>query len=94
MLFGKFHVMGSSQGPRHRLREVLELHARSKARTFVEAYRLQNKVSAIGPKAAPMSVQSGPWMMAYLAANHMVCNRWFAPLPTDTQPNRLMGMGL
>jgi phospholipase C len=60
---------------------------------FVEAYRVQNEVSAIGPKAAPMSVQNRPWMMDYFAANHLVCNRWFAPLPTDTQPNRLMALG-
>jgi phospholipase C len=29
-------------------------------------------------------------MMDYFAKRHMVCNRWFAPLPTDTYPNRLM----
>jgi D-arabinose 1-dehydrogenase-like Zn-dependent alcohol dehydrogenase len=46
MLFGKFHIMGSSQGPRHRLREVLELHLRSKARTFVEEYTLDDAGAA------------------------------------------------
>ena len=46
MLFGKFHIMGSSQGPRHRLREVLELHLRSKARTFVEEFSLDDAGTA------------------------------------------------
>ena len=59
---------------------------------FVEAYRQQNNVSAIGTKAAPMSIQNRPWMMDYFASNHLVCNQWFAPLPTDTQPNRLMAL--
>jgi D-arabinose 1-dehydrogenase-like Zn-dependent alcohol dehydrogenase len=40
MLFGKFRIMGSSQGPRHRLREALELHRRAKAKTMVETYGL------------------------------------------------------
>jgi D-arabinose 1-dehydrogenase-like Zn-dependent alcohol dehydrogenase len=40
MVFGKFTIRGSSQGPRERLPEVLELHARSGARTHVEAYDL------------------------------------------------------
>ena len=31
-------------------------------------------------------------MIDYFAANHTVCSRWFAPLPTDTQPNRLMAL--
>jgi phospholipase C len=28
----------------------------------------------------------------FLARNFCVCNRWFAPLPAGTQPNRLMAM--
>lgn len=62
-------------------------------RGFVEAYRLQAELSSVPKKADPMSVQKDPWMMGYLAAHHMVCNQWFAPLPTDTQPNRLMSLG-
>ena len=61
-------------------------------RGFVEAYRLQANGSAIPKKAHPMAVQKGPWMMDYFAANHMICSQWFAPLPTDTQPNRLMAL--
>ena len=46
MSFGKFKIMGSSQGPRHRLREVLELHTRSKSRVIVEEYALDDAVAA------------------------------------------------
>lgn len=46
MLFGKFKIMGSSQGPRHRLREVLALHARAKVRTMVEEYSLDEAAIA------------------------------------------------
>lgn len=28
----------------------------------------------------------------FLARNFLVCDRWFAPLPASTQPNRLMAM--
>jgi phospholipase C len=30
---------------------------------------------------------------AFLADNYTVCDNWFAPIPTSTQPNRLMAMG-
>jgi phospholipase C len=61
-------------------------------RGFVEAYRQESGVSVVPRNAAPMSVQNKPWMIDYFAANHTVCSRWFAPLPTDTQPNRLMAL--
>lgn len=46
MSFGKFTIMGSSQGPRNRLREVLELHQRSGSRVIVEEYELDDAVAA------------------------------------------------
>jgi phospholipase C len=61
-------------------------------RGFVEAYRIEGNVSAVPTKAAPMAVQAAPWMMEYFATNHLVCDRWFAPLPADTQPNRLVAL--
>ena len=61
-------------------------------RGFVEAYRLESGTSKVPKQAAPMSIQNRPWMMDYFAANHTICNRWFAPLPADTQPNRLMSL--
>jgi phospholipase C len=30
---------------------------------------------------------------AFLADNYAICDHWFAPLPTSTQPNRLMATG-
>jgi len=30
---------------------------------------------------------------AFLADNYAICDNWFAPIPTSTQPNRLMAMG-
>jgi phospholipase C len=31
-------------------------------------------------------------MTSFLARNFLVCDRWFAPVPADTQPNRLMAL--
>jgi dehydrogenase len=46
LVFGKLSVLGSCQGPRERLREMLELHRRIGARTIVEAYRLDDALAA------------------------------------------------
>ena len=46
MVFGKFQIFGSSQGPRHRLAEMLALHLRSGAHTQVEAYPLSRASDA------------------------------------------------
>ena len=46
MVFGKFTVVGSSQGPRVRLREVLELHARAGVKTTVETFPLDDALEA------------------------------------------------
>jgi phospholipase C len=58
---------------------------------FVEA-RILIKSNRVPGRAEPMSLHDAPLMMDYFARRHMVCNRWFAPLPTDTQPNRLMAL--
>lgn len=52
MVFGKFTIFGSCQGPRRRLKEVLELHERTGARTIVEAYRLDEALRAFGRVAS------------------------------------------
>jgi alcohol dehydrogenase len=52
MVMGKFVVRGSSQGPRERLREVLELHARSSAQTIVEPHPLEDALRAFGRVAS------------------------------------------
>lgn len=80
-------------------RDLIDLQIRSRGssraidmRGFVEAYRREGDVSAIPTHAAPMSIQNRPWMFEYFARHHLICSRWFAPLPTDTQPNRLMSL--
>jgi len=57
---------------------------------FVEAYRQLIGTNRVPTKAEPMGLQDAPLMMDYFAKRHMVCNRWFSPLPTDTHPNRFM----
>jgi len=59
---------------------------------FVEAYyrrttvnwtRTPEPMGFLPPDQAPIT--------DFLAGNYAVCDRWFAPLPTSTLPNRLMG---
>jgi phospholipase C len=38
----------------------------------------------LGPAAAPVT--------AFLARNFTICDHWFAPIPTDTHPNRMMAL--
>jgi D-arabinose 1-dehydrogenase-like Zn-dependent alcohol dehydrogenase len=52
MVFGKLTIFGSCQGPRHRLREVLELHSRVGARTIVERYGLDEAPTAYAKVAS------------------------------------------
>lgn len=55
-------------------------------RSYVERTRSRVKrpppMGFLKPKGAPIS--------GFLAAEHTVCDRWFSPLPTGTQPNRAM----
>ncbi len=74
------------------LRGVASETAPITMRGFVEAYRQEIGVGVVPSRAAPMSIQNKPWMMDYFAAHHTICSRWFAPLPADTQPNRLMSL--
>ena len=46
MIFGNRRVVGSSQGPRQRLPEVLELHRRARVKTLVETYSLDEALTA------------------------------------------------
>ena len=47
MIFGKLRIVGSSQGPRNRLPEVIELHRRAKVKTIVESYSLDEAPAAL-----------------------------------------------
>lgn len=58
---------------------------------FVTSYASKFPVSAGNPPV-PMSYFSGEDLpaMDFFARQYCVCDRWFAALPTGTQPNRLM----
>lgn len=55
---------------------------------FVEAYyRATGSKVNDPPPMGFLSPADAP-MSSFLAAQYAVCDNWFAPLPTDTQPNR------
>jgi phospholipase C len=60
---------------------------------FVESYLKANGLSDL-MKPPPMGILKPDHVpiTGFLAQQYMVCNRWFAPLPTSTHPNRLMAM--
>ncbi|HEY7376210.1 MAG TPA: alkaline phosphatase family protein, partial [Polyangia bacterium] len=59
---------------------------------FVKAYETYSLSTGL-PNPPPMRVMTPPLLpvTSFLADQYMVCDRWFAPLPTSTFPNRLMG---
>jgi phospholipase C len=62
---------------------------------FVESYRQFMNVPRVKTKAPPMGfMKDGTQVPAlnFFAENFTVCDHWFAPLPADTQPNRLMAL--
>lgn len=62
---------------------------------FVESYRRFMNVPRVKTKAPPMGfMKDGNQVrtLDFFAENFTVCDRWFAPLPADTQPNRLMAL--
>jgi phospholipase C len=64
-------------------------------RGFVEAYRQLIGSASVKKKAEPMAFMDGPGsvpMIDVFGGQFTVCTRWFAPLPADTQPNRLMAL--
>jgi phospholipase C len=60
-------------------------------RGFVEAYYTETTVTRTS-HPEPMGFLAAPElpMTYFLAENFAVCDAWFAPLPTNTQPNRIM----
>jgi phospholipase C len=58
---------------------------------FVEAYdRFTTATRTVQPYPMGFLPASSVWATSFLATNFAVCDRWFAPIPTSTQPNRLM----
>ncbi len=57
---------------------------------FVDAYVTYTQHRA--QHSPPMGYfdSRGAWMSSFLAREYCVCDRWFTPLPADTQPNRCM----
>ena len=60
---------------------------------FVRAYEDSSGTSGVlqPPPLAILKPEAVP-MTSFLAREYAACDRWFAPLPTSTQPNRLMAM--
>lgn len=57
---------------------------------FVKAYVEYTQHVTSQPPPMGYFDSHGAWMSSFLARNFCVCDRWFTPLPADTQPNRLM----
>lgn len=65
-------------------------------RGFVEAYYQMDEMKNIGPEATPppmgfFTPKEVP-ITSFFARQFAVCDKWFACLPADTQPNRLMAL--
>jgi phospholipase C len=71
--------------------------------TVTDDYPLNGFVANFASVAKNFDAQRPPAVMGYFtpaevpinhffAQNYAVCDRWFAPLPASTQPNRLMAM--
>jgi phospholipase C len=62
-------------------------------RGFVETYYNYNLANRV-LKPDPMSFFAPPEnsVTDFLAHNYRVCDKWFAPLPASTQPNRVMSL--
>ena len=60
---------------------------------FVKAYEKATGTSGVNDPP-PMGLLTPPDLPAtgFLAREYAVCDRWFAPLPASTQPNRLMAL--
>jgi len=60
---------------------------------FVEAYdRFTTATRTLQPYPMGFLPPWSVWATSFLATNYAVCDRWFAPVPTSTQPNRLMSL--
>jgi phospholipase C len=62
---------------------------------FVESYRQFMNVRRVKTNAPPMGfMKDGKHVptLDFFAENFTVCDHWFAPLPADTQANRLMAL--
>jgi phospholipase C len=60
---------------------------------FAKAYEAYTASTGL-PHPPPMRVMTPPLLpvTSFLADEYVVCDRWHAPLPTSTHPNRLMAL--
>jgi phospholipase C len=60
---------------------------------FVRAYeQFTESTGVLNPPPMQILTPDSLPATSFLAEEYMVCDRWFAPLPTSTQPNRLMSL--
>jgi phospholipase C len=57
---------------------------------FADAYFRHTGSKVADPPSMGFLAAAATPMSSFLAAQYAVCDHWFAPLPTDTQPNRAM----
>ncbi|HYO54927.1 alkaline phosphatase family protein [Archangium sp.] len=57
---------------------------------FVDSYIQYTQHQTEHPPPMGYFDSRGAWMTSFLARQYCVCDRWFTPLPSDTQPNRCM----
>ncbi|HMC67681.1 MAG TPA: alkaline phosphatase family protein, partial [Mycobacteriales bacterium] len=57
---------------------------------FVRAYVDASHSIVEQPPPLGYLTPDSVFMSDFLARNYLVCDRWFAPVPTDTHPNRVM----
>jgi len=72
--------------------QLAQAHGQYAMNGFVQAYEQFNKSSLDQPPVMSILKPNAVPITRFLADRYMVCNRWFASLPTSTQPNRLMLM--
>lgn len=57
---------------------------------FVQAFADSKKTVLAQPPVMGYQTPHSVFMSDFLARNYLICDRWFAPLPADTHPNRVM----
>jgi phospholipase C len=59
---------------------------------FVRSYHAYSQVRNVHPEPMGFFTPKEVPMMEFFAREYVVCDHWHCPLPTDTQPNRLMSL--
>jgi phospholipase C len=70
--------------------QMAKLDSRYTMSGFADAYFRHTGSRVANPPPMGFLTPADTPMSSFLAAQYAVCDQWFAPLPTDTQPNRSM----